>query len=630
MRLSSFAIHNYKSFKDSPRINFSSGFNVVVGQNNVGKSALLEALSLKFLLKPHKSLLTAPSSGTRLYQNSWAEVMFTLTGEELRHILLNNFDEFTLPLPKREQYRDGQSGLNLLLDELFGQDEISFDLRMDTDKSPQEAKWMTAGYPSLVNVYESEVGSENGRPYMNVHVSPGEPRFNFINKSNGRDEGDFGLGIASVIRSRVYSFHAQRLINGVSAFGANRTLAPNAANLPEVLSVLQGRDPALFDEFNTLVRQVFRSIYRVSIINQNQNSLEIVLWMEDPRNHREDLTISLSESGTGVGQVLAILYVALTSQFSTTILIDEPNSFLHPSAARKLIEILQKNFSQHQYIVTTHSPEIIRAANAGTLTLIKWEKPQSVIEQLNAKEVRDAQKCLTEVGARLSDVFGADEILWVEGQTEEECFRLILNQLGKLPVLGLSVVAVRNTGDFESKRGYALIWEIYERLSRSNALLPQGVAFIFDREGRTEKDMEDLKRRSDGRVRFLPRRMYENYLIWPEALHAVMADLETFRENPIAMEKIIEWLTDNGGKPEYIPGGHTLLDLGDPDWLTKVDAAKLLQKLFEALSGSKEEYRKTVHSVQLTEWLIENKPSALAEILEFLQAILAPMTGRAI
>jgi len=48
--------------------------------------------------------------------------------------------------------------------------------------------------------------------------------------------------------------------------------------------------------------------------------------------------VPLSESGTGVGQVLAILYVVFTSEYPRTIVIDEPQSFLHPGAVRKLFE----------------------------------------------------------------------------------------------------------------------------------------------------------------------------------------------------------------------------------------------------------------------------------------------------
>ena len=63
---------------------------------------------------------------------------------------------------------------------------------------------------------------------------------------------------------------------------------------------------------------------------------------------REDLTVPLSEAGTGVGQVLSILTVVLEADHPTLILLDEPQSFLHPGAIRKLIEIL-KRYPRHQY-----------------------------------------------------------------------------------------------------------------------------------------------------------------------------------------------------------------------------------------------------------------------------------------
>ncbi len=57
MHLSSFRVTNYKSFHDSEKVHFEPGFNVIVGRNNVGKTALSEAISLRFLDKPHRSLV---------------------------------------------------------------------------------------------------------------------------------------------------------------------------------------------------------------------------------------------------------------------------------------------------------------------------------------------------------------------------------------------------------------------------------------------------------------------------------------------------------------------------------------------------------------------------------------------
>src|SRR4028118_300200 len=61
MYLSKFQLVNYKSFRDSGVLEFKPGINIIVGTNNSGKTALLEALSLSFQNHIHKTLTTFPS-----------------------------------------------------------------------------------------------------------------------------------------------------------------------------------------------------------------------------------------------------------------------------------------------------------------------------------------------------------------------------------------------------------------------------------------------------------------------------------------------------------------------------------------------------------------------------------------
>jgi len=58
MHISHFQLFNYKSFRDSGALEFKPGINIIVGANNAGKTALLEALSLDFENNPHRSLKT--------------------------------------------------------------------------------------------------------------------------------------------------------------------------------------------------------------------------------------------------------------------------------------------------------------------------------------------------------------------------------------------------------------------------------------------------------------------------------------------------------------------------------------------------------------------------------------------
>ncbi len=78
MHVSRFRITNYKSFRDSREVSLSPGFNVIVGANNAGKTALAEALSLRYSDKPHRSLDTVPRLSASPDPVSQVEVAFEL------------------------------------------------------------------------------------------------------------------------------------------------------------------------------------------------------------------------------------------------------------------------------------------------------------------------------------------------------------------------------------------------------------------------------------------------------------------------------------------------------------------------------------------------------------------------
>src|ERR1700674_3960075 len=77
MRITKLKIRNYKSFYESPDLEFTSGFNIIAGQNNTGKTALLEALGLNFGPNPHRTLKTVPTRNTIVDPESSVDVSAT-------------------------------------------------------------------------------------------------------------------------------------------------------------------------------------------------------------------------------------------------------------------------------------------------------------------------------------------------------------------------------------------------------------------------------------------------------------------------------------------------------------------------------------------------------------------------
>ncbi len=612
MLIAKFKVENYKSFPRSEEISLSHGVNVIVGGNDSGKTALIEALSLRIEDKPHESIKTVPYPGASREPASRVHVTFELGEEELKNLLLDNEPNFFVPL--EDNFPDGNAK------ELFEQNWYR--------RSRKVACVFQSGKldSAYLDGYSSNVLKSDRSLRFQIMRSSKYPQYDGVTGSIGDVERTIPYRLASHLRDRIYSFRAERLHVGQCKFGSNRQLSPDAANLPEVLNILQAhhRD---FEHFNQLIKRVFPHIARISVRPQSSELLKIFV-LSNPNANRDDLAMPLQDSGTGIGQVLAILYVASTAHFPRTIIIDEPQSFLHPGAIRRLFDVL-KQYPQHQYIVTTHSPIVISSANPQKIFLVKKVDSESAIESINRQEKLGLEKILKDVGANLSDVFGADNILWVEGPTEETCFPLILAKIAEISLFGTVILGVLSTGDLEGRHSRR-VFDIYKKLSQGHALLPPAIGFIFDQEGRTQKEQEDLIRQSQVEnskqtVFFTPRRMYENYLLNPQAIAFVISNIEGFSEEPIESDDVTKWIEDEERKWNKKYFGSLLPrnqeNFTQQIWLEKVHGAKLLKEMFRHFSTGVE-YDKKIHGLALTQWLIENSPEDLFEIAEMLTNVL--------
>lgn len=617
MIISKVIITNYKSFLVSPEIEFFPGFNIIVGQNNVGKTALIEALSLAFDNLPHRSLYTAPDASTALEPTSKIDIEFELNGQEMSTIL-QSIPSFNVPSVHQPFHditlTDAKGTLASVLEKCV----IRYEFHNGDFRSCQIIE------PSLRGYYTDEY-------HANVEFKFETEKGTFVHTEQMSSydlHKAFFMQCKKNLRMRIYSFRAERMNIGEADVNRQQLLLPDASNLAQVLHDLISRDTGLFYHYVQLVRQVFPEIRHVTIPLISSQRTQVLLWTITPDSKRPDLAIPLSQSGTGIGQVLAILYVISTSNYPQVILIDEPQSFLHPGAIRKLFDILKQH--PHQYIITTHSPIAITTADPNNIILVRKEDSKSVINRIDTRENHQINMYLSEIGARLSDVFGADNILWVEGRTEEECLPLITNQLLQQPLLGTEIIGVMHTGDFDGKDPAKVI-HIYQRLSQGRGLLPPAIAFIFDREGRTPEQMDDLKRlckdKETGRdyIFFTQRRMYENYLLDAEAIAHVMSNIEGFRDSPVESAEVETWLqSDHWDNRTYFEQVISESDRNPETWHNEVHGGNVLNDMFNEFSEARVSYKanKVTYGVHLTQWLIDNKPDKLSDIRTLLESAL--------
>jgi len=595
MRIETLRIINYKSFRKSEAFRFGPQFSVLVGTNNAGKTAALEALSARFRYKPHLRPTKAGESPPVPDPRSQVEVTLVLSGAEIIQHMLRGGRQLDIPTSSGDR-----AHIEAQIRELAQAATLRFKLAVD-----QSGNWTTLTKPS------HGLWGEPIQSFARVDPDPDRQGWHIVSIQQGVSD-NLPATVGTLLLESIYVFRAERMNIGECPIDASSTLKPDASNLASVLLQLTP-SPDLYDEYNAYVREVFPTIYRVASSAANQNTAKITINNIDGEaaELKAGISVPLGDSGTGVSQVLAILYVAITAQTPLIIIIDEPNSFLHPGAMRKLLAILSR--LNHQYILTTHSPDVINAADPDTVNLIQLRRNESAVQTLDRTKLDSQRLILDELGVRLSDVFGADEILWVEGSTEERCFPMLLTHQGESRP-GISVLSLVATGDLESRkiRG-SLVWDIYARFSDGTALIPPAIAFALDRESRTESEMADLVRRSRGRVKFLPRRTYENYLIQEDAIASRLSELILDGEPP-TVQQVSSWIEANRRRDEYFDNRNTSAR-DEGEWQKDIDAPRFLKDLFAALSKTTITFDKITHSVQLTEWLLKNKPDHLAELL---------------
>jgi len=598
MYIERFHVHNYKSILDSQAMVLGPGFNVIVGKNNSGKTAMLQALFLRFQAKPHRSSVTVPYPGANPPPDSVVDVSFAIKMDEFRQLLGPISENLQVPVPASEVVRETIGRFQRQLN----QPTQLLEVRLRNGEIESAS---LGGYGNLTDLSRWTPG--------NIRVDDESVQFEGSGNdvSGGSIHNSFGYRLANALRDRIFCFQSERFNIGRHPVGDSPVLRADAQNLPQVLQLLQTQNPPRYARLLQLTQAVFPEIQQITVPPAGSDA-HVHIWFEDPINERQDLAVPLLESGTGTAQVLAMLYVVLDAGLeSRVVLIDEPQSFLHPGAARALFGIL-KTFKQHQYVITTHSPVALASLGVTTLLLARRNAAETKVDQVNTEDAKSLEALLAELGVRFSDVFGAERILWVEGRTEEICFPILVHRLLERSLQASVIMGVVHIGDLDRRHARTAL-QIYTRLSGGGGLLPPALGFVLDQDERTATERQDLERQSRGVVRFLPRRMYENFLINPEAIASVASAIPGFRDNPLTAREVSDWVQANGrcfGTPATP---------FEPVWIREVNAGKLLIGIFAEFSEGRVEYDKVLHGLALTEHITEHAPTELDELRDLLR-----------
>lgn len=456
---------------------------LIVGRNNVGKSAVVHAL--RFAVDPNESF---NPEWHRHGKNARIHLRQALQEPELRRV----FHESTSGGPISGNHW------------AFGKNLIGAIVQQELD-SQRRQKWVVQ--PSLTGV------SANGQNQILAELLKAVP----------------------VPKISVFGISAERDVIPESA-GGPQPVKPGGEGLTNLVRAFLYDSSLPMDEVEVGLLQDLNWVF------EQDAAFERILCRQDQSGQWEIFLVSkgggavrLSQSGSSLKSIFIMLaalrlnpIIDRKTDISTAIFfVEEPENNLHPALLRRLLEYLDSAARDRDcnLIVTTHSPPAIDWASRreGTsLFHVVRGSDGAIITAV--KEYGATRRLLDDLDVRASEILQANGVIWVEGPTERIYLRRWIDLLtdgelvegqhytimfygGRL-LSHLSVAAPSGRGDFihllRMNRNLALIMDSDRRKLPSGRFRSQ----IND----TKKRVLEEAKSAGGLIWITEGREIENYL----------------------------------------------------------------------------------------------------------------------
>lgn len=351
--LTGLTVENFRGF-DKHKIPLNA-VTVIVGQNNAGKSTLVEAFRLI-------AIVTGRYRNLNYYTSpSWAE------------------------LPKA-YYGVSPSLQNL---------EINFDSIFHRYGDP----------PAIITANFKDESS------VTIYLAGEDKIFAVIRDQNGK-----------IIKSRQQAYKAnlptvsimpqvapvQRNENILNADYVKRTMSSSLSSLHFRNQLNVYFDS--FPEFQEIVENTWQGVRVTELIGQGKMHSK-PLYLE-VRN--EDFVAEIGAMGHGLQMWLQTMWFLTCSKDASTIILDEPDVYMHADLQRRIIRFLRNRYPQ--IILTTHSVEIMSEVQPDEILVIDKRKTQSKF----ASSLPAVQSLIDNVGSvhniHLARLSHARRFILVEGK----------------------------------------------------------------------------------------------------------------------------------------------------------------------------------------------------------------------
>ncbi|WP_422484781.1 ATP-dependent nuclease [Gudongella sp. DL1XJH-153] len=458
MYLSSISIKNFRCFDEAGQtILLNNGITFIIGENDSGKSAVLDAIKLVL--------------GTT--DQSWQRV---------------NLSDFY------EEDTEREISIVCKFQDLSIEEEASFleNLSIEEDNAVLYIHW-NAKYMSTIK--PNRIATTIYTGINGDIVAPVAEARELLRVTHLRAPRDAYNNMQSGRNSRL-----SQIINNVSDLNSGDHVYVDGKSLDELsltgIADLSNKLLANHKKLNVISKDITDILKNEMLLKSDDVNANITVSDMAASEERKliglleklDLTIVKSSSnhhgrvGLGTSNILSMACELLLNQsnssngFSSFLLIEEPEAHIHAQRQLKLIKSLQSRIDDNQQIIlTTHSPILSSVISLKNIVILKDGKPFPMAEEYTKLENEDYRFLERYLDATKANLFFARSIIIVEGPSEELLLPTIAKLLGKsFTDYGISVVNVMSTG----LRRYA---RIFQRKDECN-ILKVKVACITDRD----------------------------------------------------------------------------------------------------------------------------------------------------
>lgn len=278
-------------------------------------------------------------------------------------------------------------------------------------------------------------------------------------------------------------------------------------------------DENVFNEFSSLIKQTWKNLHI--------NPPKIDFSSDDPFvslvvGENEFMT-ELGYVGNGLQMWLQMMWFVTKSknQGITTVILDEPDVYMHPDLQRKLLKYVRRNFQQ--VIIATHSIEIISEVDSENILNVSNKKKN--LKYTN--ELLAVQKVVDEIGSiqnmSLIRLFTYKKLLFLEGD-DMWYLKKFFDKLYPESDFSIDHIFSIKIKGFSNFKKYFKVADFFKSIDGKLSIIG-----ILDRDYYPDSFLSSIKQDAEAKeetkerlkLHIWTKKEIENYLLIPEVLFRI-------------------------------------------------------------------------------------------------------------